>query len=251
MKIAVLVSGLVRVGHPQGDLVFYNKRHKEKFPDADFYYGAWKGCQLAFEKHFPNEKCNYFDEPQNHYHPYIDVPREAHISKHFTERVEWAKKLPLHKKEWTGHHAKQVLAHALLCEKIDYKKYDVIIRTRYDAFVHRNANFNPYIKKCFETGETQGFAVTRPNMWHKFYKEPMMHHYRKQTYLIDQLIIHRSDCINPDSIKELFSKKELTAAEFGWYQALVMPYSYGHMMYHGFVNHDKNIITEYLLEDRK
>ena len=118
-------------------------------------------------------------------------------------------------------------------------------------FVHRNANFNPYIKKCFETGETQGFAVTRPNMWHKFYKEPMMHHYRKQTYLIDQLIIHRSDCINPDSIKELFSKKELTAAEFGWYQALVMPYSYGHMMYHGFVNHDKNIITEYLLEDRK
>ena len=78
-----------------------------------------------------------------------------------------------------------------------------------------------------------------------------MDHYKKQSYLIDQLIIHRSDCINPNSVKELWSKKLVHGAEFGWYQNLVAPYGYGHMMYHGFVNHDRNIITEYLLEDRK
>lgn len=246
MRIAVLVTGQVKTGHPLGDIVKNNKRMKEIFSDADFYYGTWDNFKGEFEKNFPKEKCYYFQEPKVHYHPYIDVPEDAHISPHFTARVAWAKNLNNEKKIWTSHHSKQMLIHCMLLDKLK-KEYDVIVRTRFDAFIHRKANFTPYIKDAYETGTAHGFAVTRQNMFAQFYDSPMEKGHKHEVYMLDQLIIHKATNINTNDVYKLFEDKKLHAAEFGWYQILGLPYN-GHKNHHGFVNHDKNILDKFLLD---
>lgn len=247
MKVAVLISGLVKSGHRLGDLKRFNKIFKEKFSRADFYYGTWDSNADNFEKNFPNEKCHYFPEPENHYHPYIDVPIEAHVSKYFTERVEWAKKLPLEKKKWTAHHVKQHLIHCMLFDKLE-EEYDIIVRARFDGFIHKAANFDPYIKDTYETGVVHGFTVTRKDMFDKFYDSPMEKGSKHEVYMLDQLIIHHAKNIDTRKVYELYQNKQLHAAEFGWYQILSMPYN-GHKNHHGFVNHDKNVLDKFLLDN--
>lgn len=249
MRVAVLVTGQVKSGNPLGDLKKNNKRMKEKFSGADFYYGTWKQFEKDFKENFPDDNCFYFDEPKVHYHPYIDVPNDAHISHHFTDRVAWAKTLNNEKRQWTSHHTKQMLVHCMLLDEIEKlgKTYDVIVRTRFDAFIHKKADFTKFLQETYDTGLVHGFAVTRQNMFNQYYESPMEKGSKHTVYMLDQMIIHKASNIDTSSVYKLFEDKKLHAAEFGWYQILSMPYN-GHKNNHGFVNHDKNVLDKFLME---
>ena len=68
MRVAVLVSERIQKVNPIGDFIKNNKRLKFKFPGADFYYGTCKSYKSEFKRLFPNETCEYFDEPTMLYH---------------------------------------------------------------------------------------------------------------------------------------------------------------------------------------
>ena len=103
MRVAVLVSGRVNSAQGRTGLIRNNTRLKEKFPGADFYYGAWQSYKSEFDSVFPNETCEYFEEPVMHYHPY-EISNKYHINKQFRDTAKWA--LKEERKEWTSHHTK-------------------------------------------------------------------------------------------------------------------------------------------------
>lgn len=247
MKVAVCISGVCSSTNPLTSLQRNNQRLKEKFTGYDFYYSTYESFRPVFEKNFPDYDCKYFAEPEVKYHPYIDVLPEHHVSHYFTERVKWANALPPQKKAWTTHHTKQILAHSWLLDSID-KDYDVIVRARFDGFVHKKANFMPYIKDAYDNGTVHGFAVTRKNMFHEFYDSPMEKGSKHEVYMLDQMIIHRRDRLDTSMVYKLDEEKKLHAAEFGWYQVLSHPWGGVHKNHHGFINHDKNVLDEYLMD---
>lgn len=247
MRVAVCISGTCTSSNPLTDLKRNNKRIKEKFMGCDFYYGTYESYKNVFETNFPDDQCFYFKEPEINYHPYIDVPKDAHVSHHFTERVRWAKSLSPEKKKWTTHHTKQILVHSWLVDQID-QDYDVIVRARFDGFVHKKANWMPYIQDAYENGTVHGFAVTRQNMFDQFYDSPMEKGHKHEVYMLDQLIIHRRDRLDTSMVYNLHEERKLHAAEFGWYQVLSHPWGGIHKNHHGFINHDKNILDQYLMD---
>lgn len=248
MKVAVLVSGRVDSAQGRTGLIRNNTRLKEKFPGADFYYGAWKSYKSEFERLFPNQTCEYFDEPVMHYHPY-EISNKYHVNQQYGSFAKGIIKKASNR-EWTSHHTKQILIHAWLLDRIK-KEYDVIIRTRFDAFIHRSADFTSYIAdtfkenraNCFATGRKQSFAIlyeqnkpTDNNAWHCFW---------------DQLIIHPPSFITKQQVDHLHQEKMLHPAEFGWAQVLSYPYGLNHRAHKGWVNHDKNILDIFLKEKDK
>ena len=247
MKVAVCISGTCTSSNPLTSLKKNNQRQKEKFAGHNFYYATYDSFRNVFEENFPDDNCFYFKEPEPEYHPYTDVPKDAHISHYFTERVNWAKGLSAEKTKWTRHHVKQILIHSWLVDQID-QDYDVIVRARFDGFFHKTANWKPYIKDAYENGTVHGFAVTRKNMFDQFYDSPMAPGSKHEVYMLDQLIIHRRDRLQTSMVYNLYEEHKLHAAEFGWYQVLSHPWGGVHKNHHGFVNHDKNILDQYLME---
>ena len=246
MKIAVCVSGTVKTDNPNGDLLKNNRRLIEKFPEADFYYATWDSYKDIFNKLFPNYKCSYFKEPEISYHPYFGINSKNYVSKHFPEFVKWVKKKPF-RKEWTRHHTKQILIHSMLVKSLP-KHYDIIVRTRFDVFIHRSANFNEYIKDTFDRKRVNSFATTKAKMFNTLYESDMTEGSRMKNWMLDQLIIHRGDMLNHEEISKLHENKLLHPAEFGWYQVLSKPFGDNHVNHHGWVNHDKNILDKFLKE---
>lgn len=249
MKVAICISGTVKSNHPKTSLQINYNKARNIFKGADFYYATWESYKEEFEKQFPNDKCFYFKEPTINYHPYLDIKQEYYISKHFADRMPWANSLPINKIQWTSHHTKQILIHAWLMDKLT-EQYDIIVRTRFDAFFHKDANFSKYLKDTHENGTVHGFAVTRQSMFNTFYDSPMEPGTKHEHYLLDQLIIHKADKFDTKQTLKLHDEKRLHPAEFGWYQVLSMPYGGIHKNHHGLVNHDKNVLTQFILEHR-
>jgi len=245
MKVAVCISGIIKLGNKRGNLQKYNQRIKEKFPDADFYYATWSNFTDAFNENYPNETGYFYEEPEIPYHPYIDLKPEDAVSHHFVPRIDWAKSLSSEKKAWTSHHTKQLLIHAYLLKQIP--EYDVIVRARFDSFINKKADFAPYVKDTYDTGKVHGFAVTRANMFNEFYDSPMARGSKHESYLLDQLIIHRYDTFDPDNVLELHEQNKLHPAEWGWYQTLSYP-GVNHKNHHGYINHDKNVLEKFMRE---
>jgi hypothetical protein len=249
MKVAVLVSGVCKTSHPLGDLNKFNKRQQRFFPGADFYYATWKSFKDELDEIENAVHTWYYDEPDPHYHPYLGVPVDAHVSPHFTERVNWAKGLDNKKVQWTKQHAKQHLIHAWLFDNANIKdNYDVVVRARFDGFIHKNADFSPYLEDSFKNKNVHGFSVTRQNMFDKLYHSPMEKGSKHSVYMLDQMIIHSADRFDTEMVYKLYKEKKLHAAEFGWYQVLSQPYGGIHRNHHGFVNHDKNVLDRFLLD---
>tara|TARA_R110000851_G_scaffold123683_2_gene253575 strand:- start:774 stop:1520 length:747 start_codon:yes stop_codon:yes gene_type:complete len=243
MKVAVCISGIPNSSHN------LQRRNvdvlKEKFPDADFYYATWKGYENEFYKYFPNDECLVFDEPIMHYHPYFDIT--DFTSKDWEETKSWVKRT--NKTSWSSHHTKQILIHAMLVNSID-KKYDIIVRTRFDAFVWKapDANFTQYIKDTKENYRANCFAVTRKSMFKNLYESDYIKDKKMKKWILDQLIIHPRNMIDYENIMTLHTEKSLRAAEYGWHQTLSEPYSDNHRNWHGWVNHDKNVEISFIRE---
>ena len=245
MRVAVLVSGRIQKVNPIGDFIKNNTRLKEKFPGADFYYGAWQSYKSEFEHLFPHETCEYFEEPVMRYHPY-EISNKYHINKQFRDIAKWA--LKAERKEWTSHHTKQILIHSWLLDKIS-KKYDIIIRTRFDAFIHRSADFTSYITDTFENNRANCFATTRKNEFGNIYESKKPTSDKEWHWFGDQLIIHPSSFITKQVVDRLHETKTLHPAEFGWAQVLSYPYGVNHRAHKGWVNHDRNILDQFLKEE--
>jgi len=242
MKVAVCVSGAFRTGNPRGDLERNNAIQKARFPDADFYYATWDGFKPEFERLFPNERCEYLQEPVMHYHPYIDIRREDHISKFYQETVDWVKKGGAKRIEWTSHHTKQILIHSWLLNKIE-AEYDVIVRTRFDGFISENADFYCYLKDTHDNKRANCFGATKKQGFDKL-NEFDTSSSRHSNWMLDQLIIHNVI----DDVDSLHREKRLHAAEYGWYQAISMNHGSNHRNHDGWVNHDKNVLDDFLMK---
>ena len=84
-------------------------------------------------------------------------------------------------------------------------------------------------------------------MFNEFYDSPMARGSKHESYLLDQLIIHRYDTFDPDNVLELHEQNKLHPAEWGWYQTLSYP-GVNHKNHHGYINHDKNVLEKFMRE---
>lgn len=249
MKIAVCVSGILNAPNDISELTRYNRRLIEKFPNADFYYGTWESQRELFSSVFPKYKCHYFEDIKMHYHPYLGIKEGHYIMPQFPKLVQFIKK----KKwqiEWSLHHTKQIIIHGLLSDSIP-KKYDIVVRTRYDAFIHRDADFSNYIADSHKNSRAIGFATTQREKFNQLYPSD----YKKddglmKKWMLDQLIIHPASMMNAKYAIKLHALCRLHPAEVGWYQVLSKPFGGNHLNYHGWVNHAKNIADEFLREQK-
>jgi len=240
MRVAVCISGLVN-----GDLLKRNNEVlKQKFPYADFYYGTWTDQKDAFKKYFPNEDCFYFDPPKMDYHPYYI---DGFDSKDWRETKDWIVRNK--KMEWSKHHTKQHIIHAWMLDRIE-QEYDVIVRTRFDAFAWRAdiANFTPFVEDSFKNQRANCFAVTRKPKFQELYESDYDVNPKMRTWCLDQLIIHPRSLFNTKEVLRLHKNKLLRAAEYGWHQVISEPYGNNHRNWHGWVNHEKNIEQRFLDE---
>ncbi len=241
MKIAVCVSGIPKVKNPKSSLIRINEIQHIKFPTADFFYATWDGYKEEFEKLFPSEQCTYFPEPTMHYHPYLDIDPKDHVSKFYQQTIHWVKKSGREKIDWSSHHTKQILIHMRLIHNVIPNAYDIIVRTRYDALISKNADFTPYLEDTFINHRPNGFAATKKPSFdtiNEFKRDKESMH---DSWLADQLIIHNRGPLDAYDADYLHEHKQLHAAEYGWYQILSKPYGSNHRSHDGWVNHERNV----------
>jgi hypothetical protein len=241
MKIAVCISGLVNGNYTRRNIEVF----KQKFPSADFYYATWTDQKEYFKRAFPKDTCFYFDSPKIHYHPY---EAKNFTSVYWEDTKNWL--LKNRKWEWARHHTKQHIIHAYLLNSID-KDYDVIVRTRFDAFAWRSdeANFMQFVEDSFVNNRANCFAVTQKPKFKELYESDYNEKPRMKEWCLDQLIIHPRKLFDTDAVLKLFKEELLRPAEFGWYQTLSEPYGSNHRNWHGWVNHEKNIEKRFLNEE--
>jgi len=250
MKVAVCISGAFKTGNPNGDLVRNNAIQKAKFPNADFYYATWESFRPEFERLFPNEKCVYFPEHEVQYHPY-EISRKHHLSEFYQKTGDWAKKGGKKRWEWTSHHTKQILIHSWLMDTIK-EEYDVIVRTRFDGFISKNADFAPYLKDTFKNNRANCFGATHQETFEQLSEIIPAKNIKQASWsvrLLDQLIIYNADAMNGDNVNKLNENHLLLAAEYGWHQVISLPHGSKHRNFSGWVNHDKRVLDKFLLEN--
>jgi hypothetical protein len=247
MRVAVLVSGRVDSAQGRTGLIRNNTRLKEKFPGADFYYGTWNIYKSEFERLFPNQTCEYFEEPVIQYHPY-EINKKYHVNEEYSLFIKskWAKT----NRDKLAHSTKQILLHAWLLDRIK-NEYDVIVRTRFDAFIHRSADFTSYIADTFKENRANGFSTFDNKQFvslsaRQIPKKSVLGSYNM---LCDQLIIHPPSFITKKQVDRLNEEKILHPAELGWAQVLSYPYRLNHRSFLGWVVNDRNILDVFLKEE--
>lgn len=235
MKIAVCYSGLVRDNFDRN-----LKSVKHHFPDADYYFATWKKQTL------PNvrEKVYQFDEPKPHYHPFQDVVIDNPAPKFAAYKRKGKREGGHAGYTRTLHQTKQILAHAMLVDKIPAQDYDLIIRMRYDTFCSRQVDFSQWTKAAFEEQVAVGFGTRtsrHPNI-HEFFEVPKIYpdNVEDQTLiqdwgwtLLDIIIIHSPKLFNTELVYSLYKEKKLWSSEFGWYQVLSQPFGDSHKSVYG------------------
>jgi len=247
IRVAVCMSGAYRTKLDGGSLLACNAIVKAKFPDADFYYATWEQFKPEFEKDFPLERCEYFDEPAMRYHPYLDIPLADHISERYQTTADFMNASG-HRIKWTSHHTKQILIHTWLSDKIK-EQYDVIVRARFDQYLYEGADFTPYIKDTHENDRANCFLTTRPFRFPTLLEpkdQNAENTARNETWMFDSIIIHPANAIDADSVMCLHKEGKLHAAEYGWYQVISMPHGSRHMNYNGWAAHDSVVDPKFM-----
>lgn len=234
VKVAVCVSGAVSANIDNPDFVQCNTVLKSKFPDADFYYATWDSYKDKFESLFPNEQCQYFEEPVVPYHPMVDIKQEDRLSPHFQPVLDLYTSLNV--LPWAAHHTKQILCHFWLADRIK-NDYDVIVRTRYDVVFYETTRFEPFIKNAVKYQEATGFATPEGELKELRHRTDAEFGAKSfyNTWLYDQVIIHPASWINVDLVNTLHKEARLQAAEFGWYQVLCHPHNSRPVNFNGWV----------------
>ena len=243
MKIAVCVSGLPRSGVPDRNIKINIDRLKNNFPTADFYFASWDGQQDVLNKLLPGENVQYFQDDYNTYHPYIDTPTSIVSTGKYHKMVQQAKS-NITFRNLSYHQHKQIIIHSLLCNTLS-EEYDVIVRSRFDTVTYSKASFSEYILDAHTHKRAIGFATLRHD-WNTFNiarEIPIDSEYQYH-FLFDQLIIHNRAILNSNKVLELYNKKLLLPAEFGWWQVLSI--NNNHRNISGWANPDKAVESRFL-----
>jgi hypothetical protein len=251
MKVAVCVSGNFKSsspgdrGLPENYLERNYHNRKKQFPDADFYYATWSSNASIFFNTFPNEKGFIFDEPPTHYHPFTkEMPVTEVVKKEYHQTIHSMKYKGSQRRtsedtdviyEWFKHAAKQLVLHSLLLEQIK-ESYDIIIRTRYDAFIpdDDSVNFQPFIEKAFFENRVYGFTNANRNKSDLILDEESEKN-RSLCRIYDVLIVHPRNLFDTQKTLHLFEEKKLRGGEYGWHQILSEPYGNNHKNIRGWV----------------
>jgi hypothetical protein len=236
MRVAVCVSGACR-----GSLIRNGERLRAKFRGADFYYATWDRYRADFKEAFPREMCEFWAEPVAHYHPYLDVL--SHPSDWYRRTTDWIRSGGHARVEWSSHHTKQILAHAWLADRIRCD-YDVIVRTRFDAFVSSKANFAPYLEDTYMNRRANCFGTTRPERFDELFEVEMTAESLHRWWMLDHIIIHNADAIDRAEVDALFKERKLYAAEYGWHQVIAKGAQ--HRNHSGWVNPDHAVLPKFL-----
>ena len=246
MKVAVCVSGIPRSGRLERDITKNLKSVVCALPQADVFIGTWDAYYSKAKDLFGlNKNIWSFEEPVINYHPYIDIPETLVKTDKLKKMIKQSHDSAELRKHYS-HQTKQIIAHGLMVNQL-FPRYDVIIRVRFDTFVYKGADFNPYITECFETGTTFGFAwASAIGDFNKDRRLPKDSQYSER-FLFDQLIIHRMDRFDPSLVFDLSKRHLLLPAEFGWWQVMSEPYNNTHVCVCGWANPDKNVEDKYLL----
>lgn len=239
MKVAVCVSGAFRAKRLPSENI---GRLKSKFRGADFYYATWDRYQDAFKNLFQDDECRFYPEPKPHYHPYLDISPKDHTSDWYRKTVTWVKAGKQTRREWTSHHVKQILIHAWLADEIK-ADYDVLVRTRFDAFVSSRADFRPYLEDTYTNGSANCFGTTRPDGFDQLFEVNITPESLHKNWMLDHIIIHRADTLDRERVDSLYRDKKLHAAEYGWHQVLG---ANGHRNHSGWVNPDHAVLDKFL-----
>jgi hypothetical protein len=137
--------------------------------------------------------------------------------------------------EWFKHHTKQLVIHSLLLEQIK-ESYDIIIRTRYDAFIPDdiNVNFQSFIEKSFFENRVYGFTHAYRNKSDFILDEEPIER-RSLCRIYDLLLIHPRNLFDTQKTLRLFEEKKLRGGEYGWHQILSESYGNNHKNIRGWV----------------
>lgn len=240
MKVAVCISGAPRSGLGKRDLRKNYDALVNNFPEADFYFGAWKGYESVIEKFYSDKDVWLFDEPQLDYHPFIDITIDNPSPK-LSKMISQATNNPKFR-ETSKHQTKQILAHCYMVDRIE--DYDIVVRARYDTMTYKEAKFQPYIQDVYDHNRAIGFATLSPTS-----KEFARAHEQKNNdyhnqFLFDQLIIHPKKLLDTKSVYKLHDQHQLVAAEHGWWQ--VLSGSNNHRCIAGWANPDKSVNSSFL-----
>ena len=195
MKIAVCVSGAFKNGNSNTSIIRNNEIQKNKFPTADFYYATWDTYKNDFEKIFPDEKCEYFPEIEMIYHPYLDIPKADHISPFYQDTANFMIKDKTGKRlEWSSHHTKQILIHFWLADTIK-DEYDVVVRTRFDGYIAKTADFLEYLEDTFKNHRANCFGATKKQKFEELNEFDSSFGKKHHMWILDQLIIHNASIV--------------------------------------------------------
>lgn len=239
MKICVCISGLPRSGIYGRDLKRNIDLLKHNFSTADFYFATWSGHEKTAKKYA--DELQIFDEPVIDYHPFIDI--EPSIDNHKFLKVVNKAKTDSVFRETSRNQTKQILAHSYLFDTIE-KKYDVVIRARYDTITYKDADFSKLVKESLDQNCAIGFATLHINDSFKRIERMTKNDTYHKCFLFDQLIIHPSNLLDTSYVYDLHRNKKLIAAEHGWWQ--VLSNSDSHICINGWANPDKSVLREFL-----
>lgn len=237
MKVAVCVSGQQR-SIPDFNYPILEKRmfHAFRNVEVDYYYQTWNVNILN------DRECDVLviPEPNIHYNPVHD-PKLVTGPWIKTRKADVKNSFPK-----LFHGTKQILAHNHICKTIS-KKYDMIVRCRYDLYFSDILDYKKLLEKSYnegpygfawQSGKMRGEDLNLLNNPHAI--EKTKNNQRWQGMLTDNLIFHRPEHFNTEYVDHLHDSKELLTAEAGWYQVLSHPYNDHHTNFAGGVLGPKN-----------
>ena len=224
MTVAVVYSGIPRHGIEENI-----EQARKIFNGADFYFGTWEQYVVGAEK------FDRFPYPEINYHPYYDLAGPPEFSELLQEckAKEWGH---LPKPRWLREHCLQHLAHAYMMDKV--QDYDVVVRLRYDMFMHDNIDWMFFVEKVIRENRSQGFHfyskrksidTTVLKRWtldwcHSSTKNSLVKRGFNQytaPYMPDSAVMHKPEHFNAKKVFDLWKEYYLRPAEWGWYQILV------------------------------
>lgn len=240
LKIAVCFSGQLR-----GPYIENIYRFKKILPDADFFFSTWHNQPVESFINIVHQ------EPRSHYHPNKTAFLNAikvlkRVRKNEIKENELPQRLinsvipPLDQleKECTTtigsriksrNHMKQHIAHAMIVrDLVDQKKYDIIVRVRYDTFCRAELKclIKDYCDIVYDKCAPMGFhSFNNSFSVEESIKSPIKLQNLFTTALHDFVIIHRADMFDWARTLHMFKTKQLGAAEHGWWQILCEPYN--------------------------
>lgn len=183
MKIALCFSGL-----PRGNYAKNVELHQEAF-GGDVFLNTWTGIECE-TKH----RCNYWPEPKS---DYLN-PTVTHLESEYKRKI-------------LSRGYKQIMAHAYATIQLP-KTYDVIVRCRYDVIPNKDIDWSEYVRECYENNTVVGVRFQIEDEW------DYLKHVRPTGLVLDQMIMHKPEHLDPGHVINLYHHHLLEACEMGWYQ---------------------------------